>query len=99
MRTGCGSPNAPRFPAASVKAKRARKHSLTSKKRSRFASKCVPSAACLRQWRLSRAYENCEYRAGDHHEKRQTGSVILPIKEYQEMLERLEDAEDVAWLK
>ena len=26
-------------------------------------------------------------------------SVILPIKEYQEMLERLEDAEDVAWLK
>jgi prevent-host-death family protein len=26
-------------------------------------------------------------------------SVILPIKEYREMLERLEDAEDVAWLK
>lgn len=26
-------------------------------------------------------------------------SVILPIKRYQEMLERLEDAEDVAWLK
>ncbi len=26
-------------------------------------------------------------------------SVILPIKHYQEMLERLEDAEDVAWLK
>ncbi len=26
-------------------------------------------------------------------------SVILPIKQYQEMLERLEDAEDVAWLK
>ena len=26
-------------------------------------------------------------------------SVILPIKEYQEMLERLEDAEDAAWLK
>ena len=26
-------------------------------------------------------------------------SVIIPIKEYQEMLERLEDAEDVAWLK
>jgi PHD/YefM family antitoxin component YafN of YafNO toxin-antitoxin module len=26
-------------------------------------------------------------------------SVILPIEEYQEMLERLEDAEDVAWLK
>ena len=26
-------------------------------------------------------------------------SVILPIKEYQEMIERLEDAEDVAWLK
>ena len=26
-------------------------------------------------------------------------SVILPINEYQEMLERLEDAEDVAWLK
>ena len=26
-------------------------------------------------------------------------SVILPIKKYQEMLERLEDAEDVAWLK
>ncbi len=27
------------------------------------------------------------------------GSVILPIKQYQRMLERLEDAEDVAWLK
>ena len=26
-------------------------------------------------------------------------SVILPIEDYQEMLERLEDAEDVAWLK
>ena len=26
-------------------------------------------------------------------------SVILPIEEYQQMLERLEDAEDVAWLK
>ena len=26
-------------------------------------------------------------------------SVILPIKKYQEMLERLEGAEDVAWLK
>jgi hypothetical protein len=26
-------------------------------------------------------------------------SVILPIAEYQELLERLEDAEDVAWLK
>ena len=26
-------------------------------------------------------------------------SVILTIKQYQEMLERLEDAEDVAWLK
>jgi prevent-host-death family protein len=26
-------------------------------------------------------------------------SVILPIKKYQEMLERLEDAKDVAWLK
>jgi antitoxin (DNA-binding transcriptional repressor) of toxin-antitoxin stability system len=26
-------------------------------------------------------------------------SVILPIKVYQEMLERLEDAEDVAYLK
>ena len=26
-------------------------------------------------------------------------SVILPIKKYQEMLERLEDAEDVAWLQ
>ncbi len=26
-------------------------------------------------------------------------SVILPIRKYQEMLERLEDAEDVAWLK
>ncbi len=26
-------------------------------------------------------------------------SVILPIKDYQELLERLEDAEDVAWLK
>ncbi len=26
-------------------------------------------------------------------------SVILPIKEYQEMLERLEDAEEAAYLK
>ena len=26
-------------------------------------------------------------------------SVILPIKQYREMMERLEDAEDVAWLK
>ena len=26
-------------------------------------------------------------------------SVILPIKKYEEMIERLEDAEDVAWLK
>ncbi|MEI9960650.1 MAG: type II toxin-antitoxin system prevent-host-death family antitoxin [Limisphaerales bacterium] len=26
-------------------------------------------------------------------------SVILPIKEYQELLERAEDAEDTAWLK
>ena len=26
-------------------------------------------------------------------------SVILPIKDYEELLERAEDAEDVAWLK
>ena len=26
-------------------------------------------------------------------------SVILPIKQYQEIMERLEDADDVAWLK
>ena len=26
-------------------------------------------------------------------------SVIIPIKEYEEMLERLEDSEDVAYLK
>ena len=26
-------------------------------------------------------------------------SVILPIKKYQEMIDRLEDAKDVAWLK
>jgi hypothetical protein len=26
-------------------------------------------------------------------------SLILPIKKYQEMIERLEDAEDIAWLK
>lgn len=26
-------------------------------------------------------------------------SVIIPISEYQELLERTEDAEDVAWLK
>ena len=26
-------------------------------------------------------------------------SVIIPIKEYEELLERLEDAEDVAYLK
>jgi hypothetical protein len=31
--------------------------------------------------------------------KRNAVSVILPIKQYQEILERLEDAEDVAWLK
>jgi PHD/YefM family antitoxin component YafN of YafNO toxin-antitoxin module len=26
-------------------------------------------------------------------------SVIIPIKEYEELLERLEDSDDVAWLK
>jgi hypothetical protein len=26
-------------------------------------------------------------------------SVILPIKHYKELIERLEDADDVAWLK
>jgi PHD/YefM family antitoxin component YafN of YafNO toxin-antitoxin module len=26
-------------------------------------------------------------------------SVIIPIDEYQELLERAEDAEDIAWLK
>lgn len=26
-------------------------------------------------------------------------SVIIPIKDYEELLERLEDADDVAWLK
>jgi hypothetical protein len=26
-------------------------------------------------------------------------SVIIPIKDYEELLERLEDHEDVAWLK
>jgi len=26
-------------------------------------------------------------------------SVIIPIKEYQELLERAEDTEDIAWLK
>ena len=26
-------------------------------------------------------------------------SVILPIKEYEELLQRVEDAEDIAWLK
>ena len=26
-------------------------------------------------------------------------SVILPLKAYEELLERLEDAEDLAWLK
>ena len=26
-------------------------------------------------------------------------SVILPIKDFEEMIERMEDAEDVAWLK
>jgi len=26
-------------------------------------------------------------------------SVIIPIKDYQELLERGEDAEDIAWLK
>ena len=31
--------------------------------------------------------------------KGQPVSVILPIKDYEELLERAEDAEDVAWLK
>jgi PHD/YefM family antitoxin component YafN of YafNO toxin-antitoxin module len=26
-------------------------------------------------------------------------SVIIPIKDYEELLERIEDADDVAWLK
>ena len=26
-------------------------------------------------------------------------SVIIPIKDYEELLERLEDAEDIVWLK
>lgn len=26
-------------------------------------------------------------------------SVIIPIKDYEELLERIEDSEDVAWLK
>ena len=26
-------------------------------------------------------------------------SVIIPIKDYEELLERVEDAEDIAWLK
>jgi len=26
-------------------------------------------------------------------------SVIIPLKDYEELLERVEDAEDVAWLK
>ena len=26
-------------------------------------------------------------------------SVIIPIKDYEELLERVEDAQDVAWLK
>lgn len=26
-------------------------------------------------------------------------SVIIPIKDYQELLERAEDTEDIAWLK
>ena len=26
-------------------------------------------------------------------------SVIIPIKDYEELLERVEDAEDVAWLR
>lgn len=26
-------------------------------------------------------------------------SVIIPIKDYQELLERVEDSDDVAWLK
>lgn len=26
-------------------------------------------------------------------------SVIIPIKDYEELLQRVEDAEDVAWLK
>lgn len=26
-------------------------------------------------------------------------AVIIPLKEYQELLERAEDAEDIAWLK
>ena len=40
-----------------------------------------------------------------HHEpeiitrKGKPVSVILPIKDYEEMLERMEDSEDVSWLK
>ena len=43
--------------------------------------------------------ESHEFRARDRHENGKPVSVILPIRKYQEMLERLEDAADVAWLK
>jgi len=31
--------------------------------------------------------------------KGKTVSVIIPIKDYEELLERVEDTDDVAWLK
>jgi PHD/YefM family antitoxin component YafN of YafNO toxin-antitoxin module len=31
--------------------------------------------------------------------KGKPASVIIPIKDYEELLERVEDADDVAWLK
>ena len=38
-------------------------------------------------------------RARNRHAQKQTVSVIIPIKDYEELLERLEDKKDVAWLK
>lgn len=32
-------------------------------------------------------------------ERLQPVSVIVPIKDYEELLERVEDAEDIAWLR
>jgi len=47
----------------------------------------------------STSYERCESEPEIVTRNGKPISVIPPIKKYQEMIERLEDAEDVAWLK
>lgn len=57
-----------------------------------------------RECRVGKPVEHCYMKAANAQPEIVTRngkpvSVILPIKKYQEMMERLEDAEDVAWLK